>query len=660
MKKIQIAAAAMLGVSAQVHAESDMARRFGARPVIVQMSLSPDGTHAAMIRATEGQGGDLMIADLVQGGHAQTILHSGGKPDRLRSCAWASDTRLTCNVMIISPGLDHPIFTRMVSLNRDGSDLKMLTNEQHGELLGLAQHGGNIIDWGPEEASGSVLMTRQFVPESSVGTHLAETRKGLGVELVDTTTLRRKIVETPNDDAAEYISDGHGTVRIRGIRPKVGDGYDGNRVQYQYRKADGGGWQALGDVRSDGGISKGFEPYAVDRALNVTYGLDVADGRSALYSVALDGTMKRTLLLSKPDADIDSLIQIGRQQRVVGASYVTDRRVQEFFDTDLQKLRSALAKAIPNRPLIEFIDASADEKRLLIFASADNDPGTYYIFDRATRHLEEIAATRPMLGDVPLASVRPITFPAADGTPIPGYLTLPAGSDGKGLPAIVMPHGGPAARDEWGFDWLAQFFAARGFAVLQPNFRGSTGYGEGWFLSNGFQSWRTAVGDVNDGGRWLLSQGIAAPGKIAIVGWSYGGYAALQSAVLDPDLFKAIVAIAPVTDLDMLRNESHDFTNFEIVDNYIGHGAHVREGSPLKNAERLKAPVLMFHGDLDTNVGIAESREMASRLKQLGKAGRLVEFKDLDHQLDDSAARATMLDQADGFLRTSLGLPAAP
>ena len=227
-------------------------------------------------------------------------------------------------------------------------------------------------------------------------------------------------------------------------------------------------------------------------------------------------------------------------------------------------------------------------------------------------------------------------------------------SDGKGLPAIVMPHGGPGSRDEWGFDWLSQYFAAKGYAVLQPNFRGSTGYGSAWFQKNGFQSWRTAIGDVNDAGRWLVSEGIASPAKLAIVGWSYGGYAALQSAVLDPDLFKAIVAIAPVTDLETLRGESVNFTNHAMVDTFIGHGPHVREGSPARNADRIKAPVLMFHADRDTNVDIAESRLMASKLKSAGKPVELVEFHALDHQIEDDAARATMLDKADGFLRASL------
>ncbi|MEI9926391.1 MAG: alpha/beta fold hydrolase [Sphingomonas sp.] len=272
----------------------------------------------------------------------------------------------------------------------------------------------------------------------------------------------------------------------------------------------------------------------------------------------------------------------------------------------------------------------------------------------------ELMPVRPQLADVKLASVRPVTYPAVDGTQIPAYLTLPAGSDGKNLPAIVMPHGGPSARDEWGFDWLAQFFAARGFAVLQPNFRGSSGYGDAWFQQNGFKSWRIAIGDVNDGGRWLVSQGIAAPAKLAIFGWSYGGYAALQSAVLDPNLFKAIVAVAPVTDLETWRDESRNFTNYRIVEAFIGAGPHLHEGSPAQNADRIKAPVLLFHGDRDLNVGIGESRLMASRLRSAGGRVELVEYNGLDHQLDDNKARTQLLDKSDTFLRAALGLAPKP
>jgi dipeptidyl aminopeptidase/acylaminoacyl peptidase len=222
------------------------------------------------------------------------------------------------------------------------------------------------------------------------------------------------------------------------------------------------------------------------------------------------------------------------------------------------------------------------------------------------------------------------------------------------LPAIVLPHGGPSARDEWGFDWLAQFFAARGYAVLQPNFRGSAGYGDAWLQQNGFKSWRTAIGDVLDAGRWLISEGIADPTKLSVVGWSYGGYAALQSAVTEPGFFKAVVAIAPVTDLDQLKEEWRNWSNFNLISTEVGDGPHVREGSPARNADKIKVPVLLFHGTLDRNVSIMQSRTMDARLEKAGVKHQLVIFDGLDHQLQDSSARAEMLRKSDEFLKAAI------
>lgn len=636
-------------------AANEAATKFGVRESVEQISLSPDGNSIAYIQPTGARSASLYVVNMADG-QPKTVLSSSGEPDRLKECRWSTNVRIVCTIYMIVPSAEYgPLgFTRVVGLDADGKNLKVVSARDSSNALGFTTGGGRIIDWLSDDADGSVLMTRSYIPEMTTGTRLANSREGFGVDRVDTKSLRRGVMETPRIDAEEYISDGHGAVRIMGMRRTTPGGYDKATINYLYRKQGSREWLPLSAVTDTAGLDEGFDPHAVDHDRNVAYGFDVHEGHTALFSIALDGTLKRELVLARPDTDVDSLIRIGRQQRVVGASYATERRQVEFFDPELKKLSASLSKALPGLPLVDVVDASADESKLLLFAGSDVDPGRYYLFDKKTRQLAEILPKRPQLAKTTLATVKPVTFPAGDGTQIPGYLTLPPGSDGKNLPAIVMPHGGPGARDEWGFDWLAQYFANRGYAVLQPNFRGSTGYGSAWFQQNGFKSWKIAIGDVDDGGRWLVKQGIADPKKLGIVGWSYGGYAALQSAVVEPTLFKAVIAVAPVTDLEALRKESENFSSYSRVDAFIGRGAHVREGSPAQNVEQIRAPVLMFHGDGDRNVRVGESRMMAARMKEAGKQVELVEFQNLDHYLDDSAARIRMLEKMDSFLRTSM------
>jgi dipeptidyl aminopeptidase/acylaminoacyl peptidase len=219
----------------------------------------------------------------------------------------------------------------------------------------------------------------------------------------------------------------------------------------------------------------------------------------------------------------------------------------------------------------------------------------------------------------------------------------------------VLPHGGPSARDEWGFDWIAQFLASRGYAVIQPNYRGSSGYGDQFQNDNAYKNWQTAISDVNDSARYLVEQGIADGKRLAIVGWSYGGYAALQSAAVEPDLFRSVVAIAPVTDLALKKREAEGFTNSELVKEFVGSGDHVRNGSPLRNVAAIKAPVLLVHGSLDANVGIDHSLKMAAALKEAGKPVELLRYEGLDHYLEDSNARIEMLTRMGEALERSIG-----
>ncbi len=634
-------------------APQDLAAAFGAREGIREVRLSPDGSKLAYIVPTTGKGSAVLTVAPGPDAKPAVALVVSGDPDRLTNCDWVANDRLICTLWGVVSTPDGVLpYSRKVAIDANGANPKMLSRQNNMNTRGYNLRGGEVIDLLPEE-DGMVLMTRLQLPDDRLGTRFGSSQSGMVVEKVNTRTLAVSKVESVRDGLYEYLSDRRGTLRIMGIKQTDRD-RDTGVIRYFYRAVGGRDWLQLGDYayQSD----KGFLPVAVDHERNAVYGFRKLNGRQAVYLKALDGTGKEELVFARPDVDVDDLVYIGRRQRVVGATFATDVRQISYFDPDFAKLSTSLAKALPNQPLVSILDSSLDEKKLLIRAGSDSDPGVYYVLDRTSKQMATFQPVRPLLEGVKLAEMKPVTYTATDGTTVPAYLTLPPSGAAKGLPAIVMPHGGPGARDEWGFDWLAQYYAVRGYAVIQPNFRGSAGYGDAWFEENGFQSWKLAIGDVTDAGHWLVKQGIADPSKLAIVGWSYGGYAALQSAVTEPGLFKAVVAVAPVTDLAALKQDSRWWSNYNLVSDFIGTGPHVREGSPAQNAVRIKAPVLMFHGTLDRNVDIEQARIMDSKLQAVGVPHQLVVFDGLDHYLEDSAARARLLRDSDAFLRKSMGM----
>jgi dipeptidyl aminopeptidase/acylaminoacyl peptidase len=643
-----------LFIAAPVMADVNPAKAFGARPEVLDVSMSPGGDRIAFLNASGPRGATLYIIDLAGDAKPRAVIRGSGDPEQILGCNWVSELRLICTAGQVARDADVIRgVTKLFAINADGTQMKRVSIRQGQNAQYFTGFGGSIIDLLPGD-DGAVLLGRQYVPESNINTRIEKRAEGYGVDRIDTLTLATRRVVTPAYNASEYISDGRGTVRIMGEQFYGVGGYGETRTKYSYRLPGKENWLPLSSY--DYNTEAGFNPWAVDPVENVAYGFDRTDGRSALYKVALDGSLKRTMVFSRPDVDVDGLIRIGRQRRVVGVTYATEKREVEYFDPDLVKLAKELRKALPKAELINFVDTNSDETKILVWAGSDTDPGQYYHLNRKTNQMSPLFAERPDLEALKLAEVRPVTYKAADGTLIPAYLTLPVGGSGKKLPAIVMPHGGPSARDEWGFDWLAQFYANRGFAVLQPNYRGSSGYGDAWFRNQGFKAWNVAIGDVNDAGRWLVSQGIADPSKLAIVGWSYGGYAALQSGATAPNLFKAIVAIAPVTDLAALLVDSRNDFNYRAVQNFVGSGPHIKAGSPAQNAAMIKAPVLMFHGDLDQNVSVFQSRMMEDKLKGAGKSVRLTEFPGLNHYINDSVAREKMLSESDAFLRASMGM----
>lgn len=633
-------------------ASLDAAVAFGTRPMASHLSLSPDGKRIVYLAPLKGNGTAVIVADI--GGTGPKPIFAGGgvgKPVPIW-CRWKSEARLICKVYGITEqtGRKQP-YTRIVAMNADGTGQTMIGQRNDSKALQTNFSSGNILNWLPDDPE-HVLM-QIYIPErETIGSLIKAPTAGLSVQKVNIASNRMTPIEPGKPQVRGFDTDLKGEVRLMATIDDR-DGYLQDKLSYFVRPKSGGGWQKLAetDIRDLYGLTA----LSFDESGDHVYALMRREGRLALFKIAADGSKRTELVYAHPEVDVENLVYVGKYNRPVGVSYVAEVRHHHYFDPGSDKLSRSLRAAMPGKPEVTIVDESWDGTAKLIYAGTGTEPGGYYLFSSKTRQLGELVMLRPPLIGRQLGEVRAISYPARDGTTIPGYLTLPPGSNGRNLPTIVMPHGGPESRDDGGFDWWAQFYAAKGYAVLQPNFRGSTGYGEAYYNKNGFRSWPTAIGDVNDGTKWLVAQGIADPARVAAVGWSYGGYAVLQANVLDPGLYKAVVAVAPVTDLVQWREDASKYATARVERDRIGDGPHVVAGSPARHAGVFRAPVQLFHGDLDLNVDIKQSRAMAAALKSAGKPVELVVYPGLAHSLDDSSARIDMLTKSAAFLAANLG-----
>jgi dienelactone hydrolase len=661
MKMLILFAAMMAAAPVAAQPAADLAQLYGSRENVEYIDLSPDGRHVVYLQAGAGRQTIAFLAEVGSTAQPSVVIASDGDPERLRRCDFVTNDRLVCRVSGVVMSADQVLisFSRRIAVDANGHNVASLGQQSSIYDARIRQEDGYILNYLPDQ--GAVLMAREHVAEAGVvGTRLTRTANGLAVDRIDMRTLRATPVEPPSQNASGYITDGSGNVRIMMAQVVRGGatGQLGTRTDYFYRRVGSREWLPFANF--DSTTHEGLIPVAIDSANNAAFVFKKLDGRYALYRVKLDGTMATELVYANPHVDVDDLASINRGSRAIGVTFTEERAQRIYFDPEYSALARSLARAIPTLPLIDFVETSTDGTRILVHAGSDTDAGRYYVFDRTAHSLNEILMVRPQLEHVAGATVGAVSNPAADGTQVPAYLTLPPGSTGRGLPTVILPHGGPQSRDEWGFDWLPQYLAHLGYAVLQANFRGSGGYGDQWLQQNGFRGWRTSIGDITAGARWLAAQGIADPNRMAILGWSYGGYAALQSAATEPGLFKAVVAIAPVTDLQQWKDDFRNYTSSSNIADYVGTGPHVAEGSPLRHADAITAPVLLFHGDRDQNVGVIHSRRMDDALRGAGKHSELTVFPGLEHDLADSQVRIQMLTRIGAFLSSALGAARTP
>ncbi len=349
-----------------------------------------------------------------------------------------------------------------------------------------------------------------------------------------------------------------------------------------------------------------------------------------------------------------------RTDRLLGMHTLKGDEVEySFRDPDLAAAWARVATTFKGRNP-QVVSWTPDRKKAVLLVNGREDTGVYILMDFAANTASEIGPRYPAIAASQVHEVRFVTYKAADGMEIPAYLTLPRGREAKGLPLIVMPHGGPQLRDEPGFDWWAQAMASRGYAVLQPQFRGSDGFGMA-HLRAGYGEWgRKMQSDLSDGVRWLAGQGTVDASRVCIVGASYGGYAAMAGASLEQGVYRCAVAVAGVSDLRRMllweKNQTGAANSLGVRywRRYMGadriNDSALAEISPAQQAERFNAPILLIHGKDDLVVPFEQSEILARALKRADKPYELVTLAGEDHWLSRGTTRLQMLNATVGFV----------
>jgi len=347
---------------------------------------------------------------------------------------------------------------------------------------------------------------------------------------------------------------------------------------------------------------------------------------------------------------------------LIATTYEDERERIYWKDKNFEADYKNLQKQLPGKE-IGFASSTKDEKLWIISSNSDTDPGSTYLFDRSTKKLTLQYQIREKLNRSYLAPMKPVSYPSSDGLPIPAYLTLPKGVEAKGLPAIILPHGGPWARDSWGYNGFAQFLANRGYAVLEPNFRGSTGYGKK-FLDAGNKQWGEKMqDDVTWGAKYLIAQGIADPKRVGIMGGSYGGYATLAGVAFTPDVYAAAVSIVGPSNLITLLEsippyweQARKIFYERMGDPNTPEGkAQLLRQSPLSAAAKIKTPLLVVQGANDPRVNKRESDQIVVALRDRGFPVEYLVAPDEGHGFARPVNNMAMFASAEKFLAKYLG-----
>ena len=633
------------------------ASAFGSTPSFSSVAMSPDGTLIAYDAMTS-TGQKVVFIRVGESKPLRVLNMSPGT--KLRDIVWADDDTVLMEVSTTTklpwvPPEQRNKFElwRTMAVNVNGGDPRIMLFDGNRELV----TGAELLMISPRRKDTVSMVTWDFTlskRRGTIGTRLTEARRDDGWVLtlfdVDTNTGKGRIVAQGTPYTAQWLVDPDGAPVARV------DWKQEDRRASIYVK-DGAGWRSILETKDEDPLY--LAGYSSDGSALIAIGEHGTDYSKA-WALPFDGSPMK-LAYEHAGTDVTRAARDRQTGKVVGywLAEADSSSNPVYVDPERRAVYAALVKAFPDRWVFE-LDRSTDGQRLLVKTERASYPPTYYLVDRAARRADTIGEAYPGLAGVTLGEVQDISYPARDGTPIPAFLTLPPGQPDKNLPLVVLVHGGPEWRDLGRFDWWAQFLASRGYAVLQPQFRGSTGYGTAHRLA-GYGQWGGLMqDDVTDGVQHLIKEGIADPKRVCIMGASYGGYSALAGAAFTPDLYACAVSVNGVSDLPQMigdvkaGGEESDALAYWL--DHIGspNDPKVAAASPARAAARIRAPVLLIYGTDDTVVPPSQSTKMAGALKAAGKPYEVVTLPGEDHWLSNGATRTAVLQQIEAFLAKHL------
>lgn len=614
--------------------------------------LAPDGKHMATIRPYDGRPA-AVIYDLEKDDAEPVIIpFKDGFIERVR---WARNNRLlvTISAHKAMKGDSVETWTRLVAVDSDGHNAVSMMHNLHDRQYNT--NASIVVDLALNEPDTIYMTLASLNPVTGAVTdslYAVNLKNGEGT---------RRVEGKPR--ANHFVSEGHVTFFMDGNGQPLARVDGDNKPPYgeHVMAFHNNEWQEIYSYIPKDAVTTGVAGVSESGDSLVMLGENPQRKYySSLYDLSLkDG--KRTLREQDPQMSVDGVIYDPWTSRVIGIG--NDRGEALYFDKNLQNLNKSISAAFKGMD-VNLSTWDEERKHIVVSAVGPSMPRSYFLLDRVSHKAERIATTYPQISPADNGEVKAYDYTARDGLTIPAFLTLPPGKKAKTLPFVILPHGGPMSHDEAQFNWMVQFFANRGYGVLQPNFRGSDGYGKK-FEEAGYGQWGLKMqDDITDGVKKLIADGIADPKRICIVGGSYGGYAALAGAAFTPDLYACAAGWAGVYDLrQFLKTRAKDYgRDSRMVDSwshYIGDRSNDADKldatSPALNATKIKVPVLLMHGTDDTTVRIDQSEEMASALKTAGKKVTYIPIKGETHYFETAESRAQFLSETEKFLKENIG-----